>query len=319
MQLLINVKKIKNSESLCDREQPCLNGGQCHQTSSSSYKCTCRSAWTGEHCETPLSSCASNPCGDSNECHTLITSDYKQDYVCVCDGQQSYGLSCDRNTVPNPCIAASTDQEQYYPFAFSARAYVQCNGNIPYIRPCSSGLYWNQEMKICDREVTSPARPAQDQPQSYQINYNTQSYSRPIASLADQIVDRQQGYRYRNYNPQIISNDQSTTYSQTNSRTEPPMINSLFQPSFAMKPSRRLQNQQPIVADQQQYAPIVTQQPIVSDQQYSQPLSQPWNQQPQPSVIQGPPQRSMFRMFQSLPSRMADDSNTQSTSSSYRR
>jgi len=145
------------------------------------------------------------------------------------------------------------------------------------------------------------------------------SYSRPIASLADQIVDRQQGYRYRNYNPQTISNDQSTTYSQTNSRAEKPMINSLFQPSYAMKPSRRLQNQQPIVADQQQYAPIVTQQPIVSDQQYSQPSSQPWNQQPQPSVIQGPPQRSMFRMFQSLPSRMADDSNTQSTSSSYRR
>jgi hypothetical protein len=90
-------EKVKNTESLCERELPCLNDGQCHQTSPSSYKCTCRGSWTGERCETPLSSCASNPCGDGNECHTLLTSDYKQDYVCVCDGRQSYGLTCGRS------------------------------------------------------------------------------------------------------------------------------------------------------------------------------------------------------------------------------
>ncbi len=105
-------------------------------------------------------------------------------------------------------MTAPDDQEQYYPFAFSARAYVQCNGNILYVRPCATGLYWNQEMKICNREETSPARPAQDQPQSYQINYNSQSYNRPVVSFADQSVDKQQGYRYRNYNPHIMSNDQ---------------------------------------------------------------------------------------------------------------
>ncbi len=90
-------EKVKNTESVCDREQPCLNDGQCYQTSPSTYKCTCRGSWTGERCETPLSSCASNPCGENNECHTLITSDYKQDYVCVCDGRQSYGLTCGRS------------------------------------------------------------------------------------------------------------------------------------------------------------------------------------------------------------------------------
>jgi hypothetical protein len=90
-------EKVKNTESLCEREQPCLNDGQCYQTSPSTYKCTCRGSWTGERCETPLSSCASNPCGENNECHTLITSDYKQDYVCVCDGRQSYGLTCGRS------------------------------------------------------------------------------------------------------------------------------------------------------------------------------------------------------------------------------
>jgi hypothetical protein len=105
-------------------------------------------------------------------------------------------------------MAASNDHEQYYPFAFSAHAYVQCNGDILYVRPCAGGLYWNQEMKICDREETSPARPVGDQPQSYQINYNTQSYNRPVVSSADENVDKQQGYRYRNYNPHVISNDQ---------------------------------------------------------------------------------------------------------------
>jgi hypothetical protein len=100
-------------------------------------------------------------------------------------------------------MAASNDQQQYYSFAFSAHAYVQCNGDLLYVRPCSAGLYWNQESKICDREETSPAPPALDQPQSYQITYN-----RPVSSLADQSVDRQQGFRYRNYNPHMTSNDQ---------------------------------------------------------------------------------------------------------------
>ncbi len=90
-------EKIKSSESICEREKPCMNDGQCYQTSPSSYKCTCRGAWTGERCETPLSSCASNPCGEDNECHTLLAKDFKQDYVCVCNGKQSYGLTCDRS------------------------------------------------------------------------------------------------------------------------------------------------------------------------------------------------------------------------------
>jgi hypothetical protein len=91
-------EKIKNPESICERDQPCMNEGQCHQTSPSTYKCTCRAAWTGERCETPSSSCSADPCGQGNECSALKTNDYKQDFVCICDGRQSYGLSCDRST-----------------------------------------------------------------------------------------------------------------------------------------------------------------------------------------------------------------------------
>jgi hypothetical protein len=109
-------------------------------------------------------------------------------------------------------MAALNDREQYYPFAFSAHAYVQCNGDLLYVRPCAGGLYWNQEEKICAREETSPARPAEDQPQSYQIKYNSgqqqTTYNRPSVSVADQSIDRQQGHRYRNYNPHLLNNDQ---------------------------------------------------------------------------------------------------------------
>ena len=89
--------KINNPEIICDRDKPCLNEGQCHQTSPSTFTCTCRASWTGERCEVPLSSCASNPCGENNECHALKTNDFKQDFVCVCENHQSYGLTCGRS------------------------------------------------------------------------------------------------------------------------------------------------------------------------------------------------------------------------------
>jgi hypothetical protein len=223
-----------NVESICQREQPCLNQGQCYQTSPSSFKCTCRGAWTGERCETPVSSCANNPCGEGNECQTLITSDYKQDYVCICDKGESYGSSCERSrffswilyqasnrvdrfslfidTVPNPCLAASIEQQQYYSFAFSSHAYVQCNGDLLHLQPCATGLYWNQDEKICDHEAVSPPTPSDTQQQSYQVSYNTDvprsTYSRGPTSFVDEGTDRQQGYRYRNYSPHTKYSDQ---------------------------------------------------------------------------------------------------------------
>ncbi|UJR28695.1 hypothetical protein I4U23_009924 [Adineta vaga] len=262
-------EKVDKSRSICDREEPCLNGGQCYQTSPTTFRCTCRGPWTGERCETPVSSCASNPCGEGNECHTLVASDYKQDYVCTCDGRKSYGLTCGRNTVPNPCLASEQEHEQYYPFAYSAHAYVQCNGDIFYVRPCAGGLFWNQESKICDREETSPARPAEDQPSSYQINYNKHesklAYNRPTVSLTDQSIDKQQGHRYRNYNPHMISNDQNSygkAYNQINARKEVPKMQRLFSLPLMREYNRRVQTQKPMVSDQQydqQRTPFVQQ------------------------------------------------------------
>lgn len=181
-------QKKKNTETICERNRPCMNNGQCYQTSPSTYKCTCLGSWTGERCETPLSSCVNNPCGQGNECHTLKTNDYGQDYVCVCNEYQSYGLNCGRNTMPNPCLAASTEQEQYYPFAFSAQAFVQCNGDIFHVQPCGSDLYWNQEAKVCDRVATIPSLTGQDKSQLHQTvhgNEQQMAYIRPTSNSID--------------------------------------------------------------------------------------------------------------------------------------
>lgn len=108
------------------------------------------------------------------------------------------------DTVPNPCLAVSTEPEQYHPFAFSAQAFVQCNGDLLYVQPCALGLYWNQELKICDRIETSPTPTlVQDQSQSYQVTYGTQqqqqqqAYSRPTASFADQVLVKQPTASYQ--------------------------------------------------------------------------------------------------------------------------
>ena len=54
--------------------------------------------------------------------------------------------------VPNPCV---TESDQFFPFAYSQRAYIQCDGELLFIQPCGPLLYWNQEEKICDRKRPS--------------------------------------------------------------------------------------------------------------------------------------------------------------------
>ncbi|CAF1127963.1 unnamed protein product [Adineta steineri] len=132
----------------CEQEKPCLNDGLCQVVSNSTFKCNCKKDWTGDRCETPLNSCVTKPCGASADCRSLKTADYEQDYVCVCHGLRGYGLNC-QEIVPNPCL---TTTEQFYPFAFSQRAYIQCDGELIHFQPCGASLFWNQEDKFCDRK-----------------------------------------------------------------------------------------------------------------------------------------------------------------------
>ncbi|CAF2866376.1 unnamed protein product [Rotaria sp. Silwood2] len=132
----------------CEEEKPCLNGGHCIPLLNSTFKCICHPDWTGDRCEIPINSCVKKPCGPNALCRKLITIDYEQDYVCICHQSESYGLNC-QEVVPNPCL---TSNEQFFPYTFSQRAYIQCDGDIIHFQPCSSLLFWNQEEKICDRK-----------------------------------------------------------------------------------------------------------------------------------------------------------------------
>jgi hypothetical protein len=52
--------------------------------------------------------------------------------------------------VPNPCLA---NIQQFHPFAFSRRAYINCDDELIFFQPCNANLYWNQENKRCDRSL----------------------------------------------------------------------------------------------------------------------------------------------------------------------
>ena len=84
----------KTCIDLCEQRKPCLNQGQCIILSNLTLQCVCRRDWTGERCETPVSTCASQPCGPNGDCQMLNANDYPQDYVCTCNKEQSYGRSC---------------------------------------------------------------------------------------------------------------------------------------------------------------------------------------------------------------------------------
>jgi hypothetical protein len=101
-------------ESRCDRENPCMNDGQCYETNAAILKCTCRAGWTGERCETSLSSCSSNACGVGNECHSLKIADLPQDFVCVCNERQLYGLSCEGSKCSSLILDATVYKHIFY-------------------------------------------------------------------------------------------------------------------------------------------------------------------------------------------------------------
>ena len=161
--------RIKGCIDLCEQKKPCLNKGQCIIHTNLTLECVCRRDWTGDRCEIPLSTCAQDPCGPNAECHMLKASDYNQDYVCICDKHESYGRNCqqskscrfvkedlrddrlDFSAVPNPCI--TPNHGQFHPFAFSRRAYINCDDDIIFFQPCYGLLYWNQEDKRCDRAL----------------------------------------------------------------------------------------------------------------------------------------------------------------------
>jgi hypothetical protein len=59
---------------------PCLNGGQCSTNSLNQWSCTCQTGFTGNTCQTVVSSCSSNPCLNGGQCSTNSLNQWS----CIC-------------------------------------------------------------------------------------------------------------------------------------------------------------------------------------------------------------------------------------------
>jgi hypothetical protein len=72
---------------------PCKNGGTC-MDQPGAYMCDCLPAYVGEHCETEINECLSNPCilENGGTCVDQISA-----YTCVCPCDYE-GLQCDKDT-----------------------------------------------------------------------------------------------------------------------------------------------------------------------------------------------------------------------------
>ncbi|TMS23078.1 Slit-like protein 1 protein [Larimichthys crocea] len=60
---------------------PCQNQGVCKVDHAQLYTCTCKSGFTGKHCETPVDACVSNPCTNSGIC---ISDEQTRGFSCAC-------------------------------------------------------------------------------------------------------------------------------------------------------------------------------------------------------------------------------------------
>lgn len=93
----LNVKNCK-SVSICSKN-PCKNNGICSELSTDSYRCTCRSPFSGTHCEKNSGICSiSKPCHNKGRCLDISSSQYFHDpingYKCCCIMGFS-GRACD--------------------------------------------------------------------------------------------------------------------------------------------------------------------------------------------------------------------------------
>jgi hypothetical protein len=81
--------------NLCD-SSPCLNGGTCVQTNSTSWICQCMCGFTGTRCESVVNECLNSPCLNGGTC----TKPRPCGFVCACplEPVAYYGAICE-NTV----------------------------------------------------------------------------------------------------------------------------------------------------------------------------------------------------------------------------
>lgn len=127
---------------------PCKNDGKCVDTDSYTFECQCQEGFSGLTCEKGVDPCASNPCSPRGVCNSLEVYKFLSiKYYCLCDGGNSYGLSCDSNSFPNPCNRYHS--EAYFSSKLSNSLFIHCESNIMNIKTCHQPLVWSQKLLTC--------------------------------------------------------------------------------------------------------------------------------------------------------------------------
>uniref|UniRef100_A0A3Q1FLI5 Slit guidance ligand 1 n=1 Tax=Acanthochromis polyacanthus TaxID=80966 RepID=A0A3Q1FLI5_9TELE len=60
---------------------PCQNQGVCQLHHTQQFTCSCKSGFTGKHCETPVDACVSNPCTNGGTC---LSDEQTRGFSCAC-------------------------------------------------------------------------------------------------------------------------------------------------------------------------------------------------------------------------------------------
>jgi len=155
-------RKLGPLPDLC-ASQPCLNGGQCAQTDTSSYQCQCAQGFDGKNCELDARVCQTQqPCGQAPDtrCQSFRLGAALQ-YICIIQDGQAYGLSISQ-AVQSPC--QGTDGPQA--LTVSNNGFIMCDGERMFVESCPGGTLWDDVNKACvwpDMQFT----PQQDQSTGY--------------------------------------------------------------------------------------------------------------------------------------------------------
>ena len=135
--------------SIC-QTNPCQNGGTCTDLSSRSFQCTCPAGFTGSTCDVP-DVCGQNSCGPNGVCLPMQLGSPIPSY-CSCFQNKALGLTCDKNSEPNPCLGPH-DQDLNFPTRLGNNMYIQCEGDRPHLKFCSAPLIFHVDKQQCDWET----------------------------------------------------------------------------------------------------------------------------------------------------------------------
>jgi len=147
-----NCVRLGYNPPICPRNH-CKNNAECIMDEDQEFRCVCQKGFAGEFCEQNIDECV--VAGGNSACAGGTCVDQLDGFYCECP--YGIGFNC-IETMPNPCTEEALDAKREH-FAIQSvenNAFVHCTGlNKFVVNRCTSNLFWNQELKQCDRDIPS--------------------------------------------------------------------------------------------------------------------------------------------------------------------